>query len=36
MSIKDIAKVTGYATGTVKSHLARGRKNLKKNLKNND
>lgn len=33
MSIKDIAKVTGYATGTIKSHLARGRKNLEKILR---
>ena len=33
MSIKDIAKITGYTTGTIKSHLARGRKNLEKILK---
>lgn len=36
MSIKEIAKVTGYATGTIKSHLSRGRKNLENILKNND
>lgn len=36
MKIREIEKITGWNAGTIKSHLSRGRKTLKKILKKNE
>lgn len=36
MSIKEIQKITGYPTGSIKAYLSRGRNNLEKILKSDE